>query len=787
MLGGRTEGHVAREQRARVASLAPGESVSNEALGAVEEHVREHTARERFARIAGCAPDAGMSYEAFIADLVQRDLEPDEANELYACVNPHQYRIPNARAYCPPEGYGVSANGYAFIVASLARARADGRCAAVELHAVGNRFAQRSVRDCLRALAACEGHVEWLSHAILGMDSDATAAARLPAALLLEGPPLARMRALGIDPSTSLRQPPSKRRRTVLDGRAAVARTCAMSAPSTAECASRAECAHSELSACSSLERGLGRLREGATVLPVPLGEQQLQLQHAYASFETPQIGLGCGSTRGSRECCGMESDGAFVHSPSALCPSHAPPPLTRVVSERVCAEQMGRGLLVHPELLTASRWRGPLAPARGSQPFELAHAVLSKAHGLAAELSSGRTTVLSTPGAPSLLVARLAAATHCGPFAQVASSASIRHDYSPPSSMRATRPSRALLWLLGATDAASACAAISQLSGACAAVLAAQPAVVRVRAPAKVLGDVHGHLSELLLLLHAHGFPTSRGPGGDVEICSYVFNGAFLDRGPHQLETAVLLLALKVAYPSRVFLLRGSHEIRAVNRATDQSAALGFGQACRVALGDTRLGDGAFEHVHAALDWLPAGAIIGGSIAVVHGGLGDGSWTLADLEAHAEAARPLGEGRALPPVLAQALWSDPLEDGAGSQSGSKELGGADGCPDAPARPAESRGVPFGCEVSSAWCEREDMGLVIRAHQCVPGGFRVAHGGRLITVFSARDYARADGSSGAGNSAALLLVAEDDEGCLRVRAKVLASSAASAAAEHAPS
>lgn len=134
-------------------------------------------------------------------------------------------------------------------------------------------------------------------------------------------------------------------------------------------------------------------------------------------------------------------------------------------------------------------------------------------------------------------------------------------------------------------------------------AVVKNQPTLVRVKAPVKVFGDIHGQMRDLLLLLcryvclrlhtqtyvshlqtfvchsahthtythfnvtctcmyvyilqthlnvfliHSHaselacfrfGFPTHK--GGDIETTTYVFNGDWIDRGAHQLEVVLLV-----------------------------------------------------------------------------------------------------------------------------------------------------------------------------------------------------------------------------------------------------
>jgi len=79
---------------------------------------------------------------------------------------------------------------------------------------------------------------------------------------------------------------------------------------------------------------------------------------------------------------------------------------------------------------------------------------------------------------------------------------------------------------------------------------------------------------------------------------------------------------------------------------------------------------------------------------------------------------------------------------------------------------ASSAVLEFGADVTRAFCAREGISLVIRAHQFVPHGYKYMHGGRLITLFSARNYFEMPGER--PNDAAVLLLANDINGHLRV-------------------
>eukprot|EP00960_Hanusia_phi_P008261 236239-Hanusia_phi.AAC.1 len=182
-------------------------------------------------------------------------------------------------------------------------------------------------------------------------------------------------------------------------------------------------------------------------------------------------------------------------------------------------------------------------------------------------------------------------------------------------------------------------------LMAACKTIVSSQPTLVHVSAPCKVIGDVHGQLRDILLLLGSFGFPSHY--GGDIESTAYIFNGDWVDRGCHQLEVVVFLCALKILYPHKIFLVRGNHEFQSQN---EFMGSLGFHQACITALGEQE-GGKVYQSVHEVFSWLPLSALIEDSILTLHGGLGDGSWGLSNLSD--DIPRPLRN---------EVLWSDPTD-----------------------------------------------------------------------------------------------------------------------------
>lgn len=119
----------------------------------------------------------------------------------------------------------------------------------------------------------------------------------------------------------------------------------------------------------------------------------------------------------------------------------------------------------------------------------------------------------------------------------------------------------------------------ILELISECSAIFQAQPIVIKnLKPPLKVFGNLHGNYIDLMRFFDIWKSPSE---AGDIAGYDYLFLGNYVDRGPNSLEVICVLLALKLKYPKQIFMLRGNHEDRNVNRY------LGFGQECAARLGE--------------------------------------------------------------------------------------------------------------------------------------------------------------------------------------------------------
>jgi len=218
-----------------------------------------------------------------------------------------------------------------------------------------------------------------------------------------------------------------------------------------------------------------------------------------------------------------------------------------------------------------------------------------------------------------------------------------------------------------------------------------------------------------------------------------------------------MFLFSLKFLYPHRVYLVRGNHEFRHQNECMSVMGHFGFNQAC-ASLGHPK----AYDLVHDVLEWLPIACVLEKKILIIHGGIGNGEWGLNELrDIYKRPVRCYYSDTTF--TILNALWSDPIpESGVDQYIGGAHRNARD----------ERRGIikTFGMDLTKKFCHANGLSCIIRSHEVSPAGFKLMHRGRLISVFSARNY---DGKH--HNDGAILLAFWDDAGDLRIRAKSIAS------------
>jgi len=234
------------------------------------------------------------------------------------------------------------------------------------------------------------------------------------------------------------------------------------------------------------------------------------------------------------------------------------------------------------------------------------------------------------------------------------------------------------------------------------------------------VCGDTHGQYYDLLNIFEIAGFPSPQNP--------YLFNGDFVDRGSFSLEVVTTLIAIKVSMPTALYMTRGNHETKNMNKI------YGFEGEVK-----HKYDDRVMNMFNDVFQWLPLAGVIEKAVFVVHGGLstsmggagaGDGpegkGMTL-------DAVRAIPRGREPPEsgLMSDLLWSDPQP-----YSG---------------RAASKRGVgySFGPDYTKNFLELNNLKLLVRSHEVKEEGYVVEHDGKCITIFSAPNYCDSQGNKGA--------------------------------------
>ncbi|CBJ28105.1 conserved unknown protein [Ectocarpus siliculosus] len=239
-------------------------------------------------------------------------------------------------------------------------------------------------------------------------------------------------------------------------------------------------------------------------------------------------------------------------------------------------------------------------------------------------------------------------------------------------------------------------------------------PSLMRLHIPEEegshftVCGDTHGQFYDVLNIFKLNGLPSAKNP--------YLFNGDFVDRGSFSLEVVTTFLALKLAEPEGIFLTRGNHESKNMNKI------YGFEGEVKHKFDQTVMT--LFAEVFC---WLPLAATLDGGVFVTHGGLpAEDSCKLDDIAAVRRGREPPDSG-----IMSDLMWSDPQPFTGRSPS------------------KRGVGMAFGPDVTKAFLEGNDLKLLVRSHEVKEEGYLVEHDGKCITVFSAPNYCDQMGNKGA--------------------------------------
>lgn len=219
---------------------------------------------------------------------------------------------------------------------------------------------------------------------------------------------------------------------------------------------------------------------------------------------------------------------------------------------------------------------------------------------------------------------------------------------------------------------------------------------VMDVAPPVLIVGDIHGHVSDLIRILKS-GFDEK-----------YLFLGDYVDRGLFSVEVVIIMLAAKLRYPDKFIFVRGNHEM------SEQCVDSGF-QADVMRRFNSKA---TYLSLVNVFSFLPLAAIVDNRWLCVHGGLGLCDMSVSVLRA---IKRPITKLENI--VVTSLLWSDPSDEVAVFKPSPRGLG-----------------FVFGARVVNAYLEGNQLSGIIRAHQVVKEGVRKQFDGKVITVFSASNY-----------------------------------------------
>ncbi len=214
----------------------------------------------------------------------------------------------------------------------------------------------------------------------------------------------------------------------------------------------------------------------------------------------------------------------------------------------------------------------------------------------------------------------------------------------------------------------------------------------------AYVIGDLHGDVESLGLILHNIGEISSK----DV----LVFLGDYIDRGHLSFETIYIVASLKMKYPENIIMLRGNHEppekLKPYPHDFPYFLRLKFGASWKEI----------YDMFMSVFKELPHAVYAESKLFMVHGGI-------PVREHRLEVIDEASEDKYFP-VLEELLWNDPSD-----------------YVDYYIPSPRGAGMLFGIRVTREFIRKNNVLAIIRSHEPCEG-YKLNHGGTVITIFSRR-------------------------------------------------